>query len=127
MITKEITLCGKQVMLGYCFATEISYKVLSDEDIADFWESVNEAIQKNVMPEPRKTINLILAAMIPYYESKKEQAPIEDRELMYESTPVELGQALGEIIKMRGEFYHVPSGEPEDNQQQGKGKKRKNA
>ena len=29
MIKKEVTLCGKQVTLAYCFATEIGYKILA--------------------------------------------------------------------------------------------------
>jgi hypothetical protein len=36
MITKEVTICGKQVMLAYCYATEISYKVLTDKNIEVF-------------------------------------------------------------------------------------------
>ena len=28
MITKEITLCGRQVTLAYCFATEIAFRDL---------------------------------------------------------------------------------------------------
>ena len=33
MITREVTLCGKQVTLAYCYATEIAYKDLTNEDI----------------------------------------------------------------------------------------------
>ena len=70
MITKEITICGKQVTLAYCYATEISYKILSDEDIIDFGQEVIEKIQHEQMPDIRKTIFLILASMNAYYESK---------------------------------------------------------
>lgn len=114
MITKEIKLYGKQVTLAYNYATEISYKILSDEDIIDFGQEVVEKIQHEQMPDIRKTIFLIIASMQSYYESKGEECPITDKELMYECTPQEIGVALGTILGLRSQFYHVPSDEPED-------------
>lgn len=129
MITKEITICGKQVTLAYCYATEISYKILSDEDIIDFGQEVVEKIQHEQMPDIRKTIFLIIASMQSYYESKGEQCPVTDKELMYECTPQEIGMALGVIIGLRTNFYHIPSDEPEDKEQKLKRvtRKQKNA
>ena len=101
-------------MLAYCYATEISYKILSDEDIIDFGQEVIEKIQHEQMPDIRKTIFLILAAMQSYYESKGEQCPITDKELMYECSPQEIGTTLGTIIGLRSQFYHVPTDEPKD-------------
>ena len=123
MTTKEIKLCGKQVTLAYCYATEISYKILSDEDIIDFGQEVVEKIQHEQMPDIRKTIFLILASMQSYYESKGKECPITDKELMYECTPQEIGVALGTIIGLRSQFYHVPSDEPEDKPAEGKEEK----
>ena len=119
MITKEITICGKQVTLAYCYATEISYKILSDEDIIDFGQEIVEKIQQDQMPDIRKTIFLIVASMQSYYESKGEQCPITDKDLMYECTPQEIGVALGTIIGLRSQFYHVPSDEPQDKPEEG--------
>lgn len=120
MITKEITLCGKHVTLAYCYATEISYKILSDEDITDFIIEVATAIQdKNRMPDIRKTIFLVLASMQSYYESKGEKAPITDKQMMYDSMPEELGTALGVVIGLRTNFYHIPKGEPVDKPNEG--------
>ena len=67
MITKEVTICGKQVMLAYCYATEISYKVLTDENIDVFMGEVGEAINNQTMPDVKKSIMLILASMMSYY------------------------------------------------------------
>ena len=64
MITKEITICSKQVTLAYCYATEISYKTLSDEDIINFNQEIVEKIQHEQMPDIRKTIFLILASLM---------------------------------------------------------------
>ena len=122
MITKEITIGGKPVTLAYCYATEISYKLLSDEDINIFmtevYECMNDDIQR--MPDIRKTIFLILAAISAYYESKGEELPIDDKTLMYECKPEELGTALGVVLGLRGQFYAVPSDEPEDKEPKGK-------
>jgi hypothetical protein len=120
MVTKEITICGKQITLAYCYATEISYKILSDEDIIGFSQEIVEKIQHEQMPDIKKTIFLILASMQSYYESKGEQCPITDKELMYECTPTEIGKALGTVIALRSEFYHVPSDEPKDKPDDGK-------
>ena len=116
MLTKEITICGKPVTLAYCYATEISYKILSDEDIIDFGQEIAEKIKHEQMPDIRRTIYLILASMSSYYESRDEKAPVTDKDLMNEATPQEVGLALGTIIGLRAQFYHLPSEEPVDEQ-----------
>jgi len=120
MLTKEITICGKPVTLAYCYATEISYKILSDEDINDFAHEIAEKIKHEQMPDIRRTIYLILASMSAYYESRDEKAPITDKDLMNEATPQEVGLALGTIIGLRAQFYHIPSEEPVDEQPESK-------
>ena len=129
MITKEITIGGKPVTLAYCYATEISYKILSDEDINIFMTEVYECMNDDVqrMPDIRKTIFLILAAISAYYESRGEDLPIDDKTLMYDCKPEELGTALGVVLWLRGQFYAVPTGEPEDKPVGKAAKKRKNA
>jgi hypothetical protein len=129
MITKEITIGGKPVTLAYCYATEISYKLLSDEDINAFMQEVNKCLtaEPQRMPDIRKTIFLVLAATSAYYESRGEELPIDDKTLMYETKPEEMGTALGVVLGLRGQFYAVPSGEPEDKPNGKAAKKRKNA
>ena len=128
MITKEITLCGKQVVLAYCYATEIGYKTLSDEDIIDFGSEIAEKIQQQQMPDIKRTIFLILASMNSYYEFNNEKAPITDKDLMYKSDPKEVGVALGTILGLRGKFYHLPTDEPRgENKEEKDDKEPKNA
>ena len=114
MLTKEITLCGKVVTLAYCYATEIAYKDLSDENIADYIKEAVACIQAEKDPDVKHTIFAILACMVAYYESKKEKAPLTDTELMNDAKPAELGTAIFTIIGLRMDFYHVPKGEPEE-------------
>lgn len=124
MIHEEITLAGKPVTLGYCYATEIAYKDLSDEDIAAIIQETFAAVnaQPKRMPDAKRSIYLVLAAVMAYYESKGEDAPIKDTDLMNDTTPLELGTALGTIITLWAKFYNIPNGEPEDKPQKRKGK-----
>ena len=119
MITKEVTICGKKVTLAYCYATEIAYKNLCNEDMFDFTKHAIESIQAERDPDIEKTIYAIIASMMAYYEDK-DKAPIKDTDLMKEAKPVEIGTAMLAILSMRAEFYHVPEGEPEEKQKGGK-------
>jgi len=114
MLTKEITLCGKQVTLAYCYATEISYKDLSDENIADYIKEAVACIQEETDPDVKHTIYAILACMLAYYQSQGKEAPLTDTDLMNDAKPAELGTAIFTIIGLRMDFYKVPKGEPEE-------------
>ena len=102
------------VMLGYCFATEISYKILADEDIHDFMKEAIESIQDNRMPDTRRSIYLILASMQAYYESIGKKPPLTDKDLMYHMTASEMGTAVGTIIGLYMKANRTPSGEAEE-------------
>ena len=112
MLQKEITLCGRQVTLAYCYATEIAYKDLSDENIADYIKEAVACIQEETDPDVKHTIYAILACMLAYYQSRGEEAPLTDTDLMNDAKPAELGTAIFTIIGMRMDFYHVPKDEP---------------
>ena len=125
MIKKEITICGKAVTLAYCYATEIAYKNMTNEDMFDYIQKAVEAIQNQRDPDIEKTIYAILACMMAYYEDA-DKAPVKDSEIMKQATPVEIGTAMLTILSMRSEFYHVPKDEPEEKPEKG-ARKRKNA
>lgn len=114
MTQKDVKICGKTVTLCYCFATEIGYKVLTDEDINDFVVEAINAINEQRMPGTERTLNFIIAGITAYYESVKKKVPVTDKMMLTEMTPDEMGTALGTLIGLRAEFYHVPSGEPKD-------------
>ena len=118
----------RTVTLGYCYATEIAYKDLSGEDITAIIQETIAAVnaQPARMPDTKRSIDLVLAAAMAYYQSKDEDAPIKDTDLMNEATPSELGNALGTIINLWAKFYSIPAGEPEDKPAKEKGNKGKN-
>ena len=78
MITKEITIAGKPVTLGYCYATEIAYKDLSGEDITTILQETLAAVNAEPprMPDTKRSIYLVLAAVMAYYQSNDDDAPI---------------------------------------------------
>ena len=121
-----ITLADKEVHLKYCYATEIAFKTLAEEDIHTFMQESTKAVQAGQMPDIRKAIFLIIAAMQAYYESKGETAPITDRELMYDCGAEEIGTALGTCIKLYMEFYHLPGSEAAKAAEEQKGTTGKN-
>lgn len=124
MIHEEITLAGKPVTLGYCYATEIVYNDLSGEEISAILQETFAAVNAKPprMPDTKRSIYLVLAAVMAYYQSKNEDAPIKDTDLMNETSPVELGKALGTIINLWAKFYNIPKGEPKEKPAKGKGK-----
>jgi len=115
MKTKEITLCGKQVTLAYCFATELAFKNFTGTNIEDFDPT-----------SPEHVIYLILSAIAAYYQKREEDAPIKDTDLMYDAKPAELISGLTEAMKLRAEWYEIPKGE-KTKEQPSEGKEPKNA
>lgn len=111
--------------MAYCYATEIAYKDLADEDMIDYAKHALESVQAQHDPDIKRTILAIIACMMAYYEDA-DKAPVKDSDIMKEATPVELGTAMLTILSMRQEFYHVPKGEPEEKPEKGT-RKRKNA
>ena len=126
MKTKEIELCGKKVTLGYCYATEIAYKTLADEDIINFRREVAEKVNEDVMPDVRRCIYLIQSAILSYYEMTGEEPPIKDRDLMYKATPEDIGLGIGTVLGLQEEFYHISKSEAEKEQAKEKENKPKN-
>lgn len=107
----EITICGKQVKVAYCYATEVAYEDFTKESIHTFMSQANDAIQAATMPETKKSLHLILSAVVAYYG---ENAPVTIEELKKAATPQEFGNALGTIIGLYNQFYTLPADEPAD-------------
>ena len=119
MITKEITICGKQVTLGYCFAASIEYRNKTNEEMVDYANHVIESYIKEYDPDEEKTIQAILACMKAYYDANDKEIPLTEKELINGLDSVEMVVAAYTIVSMRQEFYHVPKGEPEDKPKDG--------
>ena len=110
MITKEITILDQKVNLAYCYGTEISYKLLADEECTEFVREVLKGLQDNRMPDSRKAIYLIMSAMTAYYESQNQPNPIEDKELIFHATPEDIApDRLRPLSVDRRRVWNKPS------------------
>ena len=116
MKKKEIILCGKHVIIAYCFATEIVFQEYTGVGL-DKFDSTN----------PEHIIYIVLAALLSYYESEKLEIPVKDTDLMYKASSAELTAAMTEIFTLRNEWYEVPKGDKKDDQTADKEGKEKNA
>ena len=126
MKTETIKIAGKKISIAYCYATELAYKDYTNEDITDFIPEIINSTQAGQMPDTKKSIYLILAAIMAAAQSKNEEPAITDKELMFEASPEDMGNALASIIMLRLKFYNIPLGEPKDKPVKG-GKKPKNS
>lgn len=122
MKKETIKLVGKDVTLAYCYATEIAYKDLADEDIAVFIQEIFTSTQKGEMPDVKKAVYLILAAMMAYYNSTGEECPVKDTDIINEADPTEFGTALAAVLNLWKAFYNVPSSEKKPTKKTGKEK-----
>ena len=131
MIKETTTIAGIDVTLGYCFATELNYRNLADEEIADYFKKAFACIQEGKDPDTDKSIRLVLASVHSYYDSIHQGKgdtvyPINERTLLFETAPDELMKAVITIVNLRNKFYKVPEGEPKDKEPKPGRKKGKN-
>lgn len=132
MIKQDITIAGKTIVIAYNYATELAYKNLADEDIAEYFKATYAAITSDLPRDPDidKSIRIIFASEMSYYDSLVEgndNYPVSIRNLMYDAQPEELIKAVLAIMNMRNQFYKVPVGEPKDPNTKPGRKKTKNS
>lgn len=114
MTKREITICGKQVEIFYCTATEIGYERMSGKEISVFlptFKTDKDGQQViDQLPEATNEDYLYLAlsgivAADTYYER---DTTITSKEILYEAKPAERKEMVNTIIELRNEWYDVP-------------------
>ena len=115
MTSKKITICGKEVELFYCAATENGYERISDGKTIGVFiptfkmdEEGNQVIDN--LPEATNEDYMLLAmagivAADTYY---KREAVINSEDILYNATPTERRLLIDTIIELRNEWYEVP-------------------
>lgn len=99
MTTKEITICGRQVQVAYCYATELS-----------FYKLAGVPLEKADTSNPEHLFAIILSAMLSFYQSIDDEPPVKDTDLLYKASPEEIIDAFRVISLLRAEWYKIPSG-----------------
>ena len=118
MTEKKIIIAGHEVGVKYCFATEIGFRDLTGSAVENF-----------DMTNPSQSAALIMAAIISYYQSRNEDAPVEISSIIYECKPKEIIDALNTVFAMRAAWYTGDDGMKEESNltEEEKGEQAKNA
>lgn len=113
MTERKITICGKEVTMIYCAATENGFEQISGKSIAVFvptFETNDKG--ETVIKEPAKAmigdyVMLAVAGIVASYTKKKEEPPISSDEILYEATPQDRNDMLAAVTELRNEWYGI--------------------
>lgn len=122
MNAKTITICGKDVELLYCAATETGYESLSGQSCEIFIPEISKdkkgKEQIRMRATTRDYIQLAVAAVIAAYTRKGEDAPVTADDILYNATSQEVTKLITTVIELRNAWYQVSSViKPEDDTQ----------
>lgn len=117
---RTITICGKEVQMRYCAASETGYEMLSGKSSDVFAPTIAEKNDKGeiVRMEPPKAtaddyIKLAIASIIAAYERNEQEVPITAKDIMYEAEPTEVKNIITSVIELRQTWYTVPKTVPD--------------
>lgn len=121
MTEKTITLCGKQVPILYCAATETGYEHLSGKSIEVFLPTfgTDEKTGKTVMTAPPTAttedyLRLSIAAIVAANEADRLRKnlkadelppPITADDLIYKAAKQEVTALITAVIELRNDWY----------------------
>ena len=114
MTQKEITICGQEIKMLYCAATENGFERITKKSTAVFVPTFgkDEKGEIVVTAPPMATtedyLSLAIAAIVAAYSYNDEEPPIESKTILYEATPDEVKLLLNTIIELRNEWYGIP-------------------
>ena len=130
---ETITLCGKDVNIMYCAATETGYEIVAGKSSQVFLPTVLERDKNGKITKaepPAATlddyIKLALAGIIAAYASEDKEPPVTDKDILYNATSEEITNLVGTIGKLRVAWYNVPDVVKPDKQQEEGGEQPKN-
>ena len=95
---KTITICGKEVKMRYCAATETGYEQMSGKSIGDIDFAKEEDL-----------IRLSLAAILAAYLRDNADAPVTSSDILSDAKPKELIEMFKVLLELRAAWYEVPA------------------
>jgi hypothetical protein len=115
MTSKKITICGKEVELFYCAATENGYERISDGKTIGVFiptfkmdEEGNQVIDQLPAATNEDYIMLAMAGIVAADTYHKREAVINSDDILYNATPTERRLLIDTILELRNEWYEVP-------------------
>lgn len=113
---KTITICGKEVKMRYCAATETGFERLAEKSIGDIDFTKQDDL-----------IRLSLAAILAAYLRDNADAPVTSADILSDAKPKEIVEMFTALLELRAAWYKVPAVvKPEMEEEQGD-KQEKNA
>ena len=115
MKSKIIKICGKEVEMIYCCATENGFERLTQTTINIFIPKLGKDNDGNdIIIEPATAtigdfLMLAVAGIIAAYARKDQEPPLTANDIMYEVSPTERNEMINAIIELRQEWYAVPA------------------
>lgn len=119
---RTINICGKDVKIRYCAATETGYETISGKPATIFMPDITKDAKGNIISietkaETEDYIKLALAAIIAAYARDNQKAPIQSEEIMYDAQPKDVILLIKTVTELRNEWYDIPSIiKPDENQ-----------
>jgi hypothetical protein len=115
MTSKKITICGKEVELFYCAATENGYERISDGKTIGVFiptfkmdEEGNHVIDQLPAATNEDYMTLAMAGIVAADTYHKREAVINSEDILYNATPTERRLLIDTIVELRNEWYEVP-------------------
>lgn len=115
MTSKKITICGKEVELFYCAATENGYERISDGKTIGVFiptfkmdEEGNHVIDQLPAATNEDYLLLAIAGIVAADTYYKREAVINSEDILYNATPTERRLLIETILELRNEWYEVP-------------------
>ena len=119
---KTISICGQDVQMHYCAATETGFEQLANRSINVFLPGDDE---ENPAATGDDYIKLGIAAIIAAYARNDQEPPVSVKDVLYEATPQDVVALIILAVELCAKWYDVFGIVEED--KQGKRGKRKNA
>ena len=131
---KTITICGKDVKMRYCAATETGFESLSKQKIDVFTSTPTEwdtdGTPTKFDPPVATTqdyLTLAVAAIVAAYARNNEEPPVKSEDILYDASPQEVSNILTTVVLLRVEWYKFPDVVKPDMKPDMKGRRSKNA
>lgn len=111
---KTINICGKEVSIRYCAATETGFEQLSGKSSDIFTPKPERDSDGNIvgyapLANMDDYIKLSIAAIIAAYSAKGEDAPVTAEDVMYNASSKDISGMLTAVIQLRNQWYDIPS------------------
>ena len=111
---KTITICGKDVQLRYCIASETGFEILSNKESTVFLPTPTDKKDEEgniIYDKPKATtedyLRLAIASIIAAYERNGQEPPVSVDDILYDATPEEVTNLIAATIELRLKWYHI--------------------